>query len=70
MRERQQVLDEEPFCRLCQAKGKTVAADEVDHIKPLSAGGEDVRANKQALCTPCHRAKSREERAAADGRWS
>lgn len=64
-RERQRVLDEEPFCRSCLERGLEVASDEVDHIVPLSEGGKDVRSNKQGLCVPCHRAKSLAEREAA-----
>lgn len=64
-RERQRVLDEEPFCRLCLKRDLEVASEEVDHIVPLSEGGKDVRSNKQGLCVPCHRAKSLAERLAA-----
>lgn len=63
MRERQQVLDEEPFCRRCLKGGKQVASEVVDHIKPLAWGGSDERNNKQGLCNPCHDAKSAAERA-------
>lgn len=65
MRDRAAVLAEEPFCRACLARGLHVASDEVDHIKPLAWGGTDTRANKQALCSPCHAEKSKAERAAA-----
>ena len=64
-RDRQQVLEEEPFCRHCLEQGRHVKAAEVDHIVALAAGGSDERANKQALCKPCHEAKSKAERAAA-----
>ncbi len=64
-RDRAQVLAEEPYCRRCLEQGKHVRADEVDHIVPLAAGGSDERANKQALCRPCHEVKSKAERAAA-----
>jgi 5-methylcytosine-specific restriction protein A len=57
------VLDEEPFCRVCLNNGRHVASDVVDHIKPLAWGGSDERSNKQALCVPCHDAKSKAERA-------
>jgi 5-methylcytosine-specific restriction protein A len=67
-RDRAQVLAEEPTCRVCLAAGIIEASTEVDHIKPLSEGGTDVRSNKQALCKPCHRAKSAAERAEA-ARW-
>lgn len=65
MRDRAAVLAEEPFCRTCLARGLQVASDKVDHIIPLAWGGTDTRANKQALCDPCHDAKSKAERAEA-----
>ncbi len=61
-RERAAVLLEEPFCRICLAAGREVRADIVDHIMPLAWGGSDDRSNKQALCNPCHEAKSLAER--------
>ena len=63
MRERAAVMAEEPLCRICLARGRRVASDVVDHIRPLAWGGSDARANKQALCDPCHEAKSQGERA-------
>lgn len=55
---RKQVLDAEPLCRACQAKGRVTLAREVDHIKPKAKGGDDDLGNLQPLCRPCHRAKS------------
>jgi len=69
-RDRAQVLAEEPFCRFCLRRGLEVGSDRVDHIRPLSEGGSDERSNKQALCDPCHDAKSAAERAAARARPS
>ncbi|MBJ6623600.1 HNH endonuclease [Streptomyces sp. DHE17-7] len=31
---------------------------DVDHIKPLALGGEDVEGNVQALCKACHKTKT------------
>ncbi|MEV0126802.1 HNH endonuclease signature motif containing protein [Streptomyces sp. NPDC050703] len=31
---------------------------DIDHIKPLALGGEDVDSNVQALCKRCHRIKT------------
>ena len=62
---RASVLVEEPLCRLCLKKGKHVQAVEVDHIVPLAAGGTEARSTRQALCKPCHEAKSKAERLAA-----
>jgi 5-methylcytosine-specific restriction protein A len=55
---RRAVLTDEPRCRLCREKGKTVRAVEVDHIRPLHKGGDNSRENLQPLCRPCHRAKT------------
>ena len=60
---RAQVLAEEPFCRHCLPKGQRVRSEEVDHVVPLSQGGENHRSNLQALCKPCHEAKTIAERA-------
>lgn len=62
-RDRREVLDDEPLCRLCLAKGLTEASVVVDHIRRLADGGSDERGNKQGLCDPCHDAKSAAERA-------
>ena len=42
--------------RICQSCGD--AATEVDHVE---AGDDHDLSNLQALCTPCHRAKSARE---------
>lgn len=68
MRERAQVLREEPLCRSCLERGISRASVVVDHIRPLAWGGTDTRANKQGLCKPCHDKKSAAERAEAAGR--
>ena len=41
-------------------------AVEVDHIRPLSDGGQDVRANVQILCRSCHRTKTARGRRGLD----
>ena len=41
----------------CQACG--APATSVDHITPRMMGGDDSWANLQALCTTCHRRKSK-----------
>lgn len=68
MRDRAEVIAEEPFCRECLKQGKRVATDIVDHIVPLAWGGSDDRENKQGLCDPCHDEKSKRERAEAGQR--
>jgi 5-methylcytosine-specific restriction enzyme A len=49
------VLDREPFCRICEADGRTEAAVLVDHIVPIEDGGERLdESNLQPLCRLCH----------------
>lgn len=48
-RRRAAYLQEHPNCRMC-GDDATV----VDHVIPLSQGGEDRESNWQALCAPCH----------------
>ena len=51
------------LCEDCRKRGITKLADVVDHIKPLSMGGEDVDENCQALCHDCHDLKTAYESA-------
>jgi 5-methylcytosine-specific restriction protein A len=53
---RRRRLTIEPLCRICAAKGLTIAASVCDHIKPHRG---DVALffdfnNTQSLCAPCH----------------
>lgn len=57
MRIRAQVLAEEPLCRVCLAKGRTTASEEVDHIIALEDDGTDDRENLQGICGECHKIK-------------
>lgn len=63
VRDRRQVLAEEPLCRECLKHDRTTPSAIVDHIRPLAWGGSDARTNKQGLCKPCHDKKSADERA-------
>lgn len=45
-------------CANCRLTVLASAID-VDHIRPLAHGGEDVADNVQCLCRPCHKAKTR-----------
>lgn len=67
-RERAQVVAEEPLCAECLRQGRESPTEVVDHIIPLGEGGSDTRTNKQGLCHPCHDAKSKGERLAAQRR--
>lgn len=42
------------------------SALDVDHIRPIAHGGEDVDENVQALCRPCHKLKTRSDFAFAN----
>jgi 5-methylcytosine-specific restriction endonuclease McrA len=44
------------------------AATEVDHIRPKEEGGTDDDENLQAICGPCHTAKTGREAARGRGR--
>ena len=51
------VLAREPRCRQCGAP-----ATEADHVVPIAEGGtNDPHTNGQALCEPCHDAKTQHE---------
>lgn len=49
--------------RRCARCGVVRARVEVDHVVPLSRGGENRLRNLQTLCVPCHRAKTAAEAA-------
>ena len=51
----------------CALVGELEAYD-LDHIIPLSKGGEDVDDNLQALCPACHRRKTDMERLVSSGK--
>lgn len=58
-RERQATLNRaRGVCESCGTPAKL----QVDHIVPLRDGGTNTRANLQALCVPCHEAKTRGDR--------
>jgi len=56
-------LNEHPCCIHCQKKGFYEPATEVDHIKPLHAGGSNEDNNLQPLCHSCHSSKTARENA-------
>jgi 5-methylcytosine-specific restriction enzyme A len=61
MTTRKYVLDNEPLCRGCAAKGRLRRATQVDHIKRLVDGGNNDPDNLQPLCKDCHDAKTATE---------
>lgn len=46
------------LCQVCKAHGKLTPAVAVDHIKDKALGGTDDPSNLQAICEPCHTAKT------------
>jgi 5-methylcytosine-specific restriction enzyme A len=56
------------LCQPCRKAGRTTAATECDHITPKAKGGKDELSNLQAICQPCHAAKTAVEVAEAQGR--
>lgn len=49
------------LCQPCKRKGRLTPAVEVDHVIPKSQGGTDDDDNLQAICDPCHKAKTARE---------
>ena len=49
------------LCEDCLAEGKTTEAAIVDHIVPLSLGGQDVDENTRNLCKDHDRARTAEQ---------
>lgn len=56
------------LCQPCQREGRVTPATECDHIQPKAEGGKDTLDNVQAICSPCHQAKTEAEAARAQGR--
>lgn len=50
-----------PLCGLCEADGIVRAAEEWDHIVPLTDGGPDHESNLQGLCSEHHKQKTAQE---------
>jgi 5-methylcytosine-specific restriction protein A len=46
------------LCQPCNARGKVTEAVAVDHIVNKARGGDDAPSNLQAICGPCHAAKT------------
>lgn len=64
---REQVLREEPLCRVCLAMNppRYSPTEVADHISPKAEGGTDDRENYQGLCKPCDVIKTARESARA-----
>lgn len=56
------ILEREPICRACRYADKVRAAVQIDHIRPVTAGGNFFdEENLQPLCQSCHASKSAKE---------
>ncbi|WP_082851981.1 HNH endonuclease [Sulfitobacter sp. HI0054] len=55
------------LCQPCMRQGRPTPADEVDHITPKSQDGTDDYDNLEAICRPCHSAKTANEARTARG---
>lgn len=64
-RKRESILIRDNYT--CRACGLTTQALEVDHIVNVAEGGTDEDGNLQAICIPCHKAKTARESAAHRG---
>lgn len=54
--------EKHPWCKRCMELGDVTLAEHVDHIIPISEGGEVfVEENLQGLCVSCHNAKTRSD---------
>lgn len=54
-RTRSEHLRQEPYCRLCAAEGKTVEAQAVDHVIPVTQNGAKFdHENLRSLCASHH----------------
>jgi 5-methylcytosine-specific restriction protein A len=49
------------LCEDCLEEGKTTLATIVDHIHPLSLGGQDVDENTRNLCDPHNEKRTAEQ---------
>ena len=52
---RRAILDRDPLCVICLAAGTLAPATVVDHIKPLTKGGDPwLPSNLRGCCKRCH----------------
>jgi 5-methylcytosine-specific restriction protein A len=66
---RREQLQREPLCRMHREQGEVLPAEQVDHIRAMSAGGAfDDPENLQSLCPACHSHKTRSEQTGREPR--
>jgi 5-methylcytosine-specific restriction enzyme A len=62
---RKAALARDPICKVCD----NAISTEVDHITPLSEGGDPDRLEGlQGICSPCHWAKTASESGSGKGK--
>lgn len=68
-RTRRLYLEENPLCVGCKKEGRIFAAEEIDHIIPVSRRPDLFweTSNWQGLCVPCHKVKTAEENSKGAG---
>lgn len=49
------------LCQSCLRKGHITSAEEADHLKPISLGGDHSLSNIEAICSNCHKIKTEKE---------
>lgn len=55
-------IKDNPLCEQCTRDGRTTGGQMVDHIKPISIGGDRLhQSNLQTLCNSCHNKKNAKE---------
>lgn len=60
---RRMKLARDPLCESCRKRRRTVAAQLVDHIVPIRAGGARLDlANLQSMCRRCHARKTEQDK--------
>lgn len=63
VKRRKHVLQRDMYlCQPCLRSGRPTPAKEVDHITPKAQDGTDDYDNLQAICTECHKAKTKAEK--------
>lgn len=55
------MLRDKYLCQACLRAGRLQVGTECDHIVPLAQGGDDSSHNLEAICKPCHDAKTMRE---------
>lgn len=65
---RERILRRDGYlCQPCYRLGRPTPATQVDHITPKAQDGTDDSDNLQAICTECHKVKTKTEALQASG---